>query len=162
MISKRVEKMISTQINREIESAYIYMAMQQYIANNYSFEGFEHFFGEQAKEEMDHAYSMIKFLHELDKEVSLEAIPKPQTDFKDYIDVFEKAYAHEQKVTAWIKEILVAAVEEKDFAAESLLRHFIDEQVEEEDTFRTHVETLNFIKDDKMAVMSYNLHLAKR
>ena len=50
---------------------------------------------------------------------------------------------HEQHVTALINNLMHIAVEEKDYAAQSRLQWFIDEQVEEEENA---VEIINKLK----------------
>ena len=94
MISPKVVKMINEQINREIESAYIYQAMEIYIGNEYNFSGIENFFHVQVQEENAHAYLMIDYLHRLGEKVELKAIPQPKSDYKSILEVFEAALEH--------------------------------------------------------------------
>ncbi len=56
----------------------------------------------------------------------------PKKIWKSILDMFQDALAHEKKVTAWIYGLNTLAIEEKDYATQSMLRWFIDEQVEEE------------------------------
>ena len=162
MVSKKMAELLSEQVNKEIQSAYIYFAMEQYLANSYDFSGFEHFMKKQAEEEIEHTYKMMNLLHSVDKKVELKAIPQPPTAYSDFIDVFKKAYEHEQYISKSIIELLETAIAEKDYATENFLRHFVDEQVEEEDNFRKIVETLDFINGDINAVMNFNLSLGQR
>ena len=43
---------------------------------------------------------------------------------------------HEQYITARIHELYALSLEEKDYASQTLLQWFVDEQVEEEDSAR--------------------------
>lgn len=162
MISQKVVKMINEQINREIESAYIYQAMEMYIGNEYNFPGIENFFHVQVQEEHAHSYLMIDYLHRLGEKVKLKEIPKPKTDYKSILEVFETALDHERKVTSWINDIMSAAFEEKDFSSQSFLKFFIDEQVEEEENFVKHIETLKFIDGNPQATMLFDQQLSNR
>ncbi|EHL15124.1 hypothetical protein HMPREF9630_00182 [Peptoanaerobacter stomatis] len=162
MISKKVVDMINEQINKEFESAYIYQAMEMYIGNEYNFAGIENFFHIQVQEETAHAYLMIDYLHRLGEKVNLKEIPKPKADFKSILEVFETALAHERKVTNWINEIMSVASDEKDFASQAFLRFFVNEQVEEEETFVKHIDTLKFINSDPHATMLFDQQLATR
>lgn len=162
MISKKVMEMINEQINREIESAYIYQAMELYIGNEYNFPGIQNFFHVQVQEETAHAYLMVDYLQKLGEKVVLKQIPKPKDDFKSIQEVFETALQHERKVTNWVNEIMSVAVEEKDFASQAFLRFFINEQVEEEETFVKHIDTLKFINGNPHATMLFDEQLKTR
>ena len=48
------------------------------------------------------------------------------------LDVFKKAYKHEQHMTASLNELSDMAVKEKDHATYNLLQWYVNEQVEEE------------------------------
>jgi ferritin len=73
-----------------------------------------------------------KYLQDQGAKVELAAIAAPKTEWKDLLEMFKDALAHEKKVTAWISDIMTLAVEEKDYATQNMLKWFIDEQVEEE------------------------------
>ena len=54
------------------------------------------------------------------------------------------------------------ASDEKDFASQAFLRFFVNEQVEEEETFVKHIDTLKFINSDPHATMLFDQQLATR
>ena len=162
MISKKVVQMINEQINRELESAYIYKAMEICIGNNYNFDGIKNFFNVQVQEETAHAYLMIDYLNRLGEKVELKDIPKPKNDYTSILEIFEAALEHERKVTNWINEIMAVAVEEHDFASQNFFRYFVSEQVEEEETFVKHKATLKFIDGNPHAMLLFNDQLSSR
>ena len=70
----------------------------------------------------------------------------PNEEFEDLLDVTKKALDHEKEVTRRIHEIAKAAREEGDERVISFIQLFVDEQVEEEDTFGklvTRLERIN-------------------
>lgn len=75
-MSNELSKKLNEQLNFEIESAYIYMAMANYM-DTQGMSGFDHFFVHQAKEEMEHAKEFYDFLQEMDWAPEYEAIAKP-------------------------------------------------------------------------------------
>ena len=75
----------------------------------------------------------------------LKAIAQVETDFENVTSVFEKALEHEQFVTASISKIMDVAVAESDYATQSFLKWFIDEQVEEEANVTEILDTLKLI-----------------
>lgn len=162
MISKKVVEMINKQINREFESAYIYQAMEVCVGNNYNFPGIQNHFHVQVQEETAHAYLMIDYLHRLGEKVELADIPKPQSEYKTILELFEASLNHERKVTNWINEIMAVAVAENDFASQSFIRWFINEQVEEEETLVKHIDTLKFIDANPHATLLFDQQLAQR
>jgi ferritin len=70
--------------------------------------------------------------------------------------------AHEREVTAMINNLNSLAVEEKDYATESMLRWFIDEQVEEEETAQSLIDALKMIKDNGFGLYTLDKELASR
>ena len=140
-MSEKLLEMINDQMNFELQSAYEYKAMQIY-ADDEEFEGFAHWFGHQVREEIEHAEKMTKFL----QEVGYKAMEAPNEEFEDLLDVTKKALDHEKEVTRRIHEIAKAAREEGDERVISFIQLFVDEQVEEEDTFGklvTRLERIN-------------------
>ena len=94
--------------------------------------------------------------------VNLEAIEKPNNQYRDIIDAFEKGYEHEQIVTKRIYEIADIASDEKEHATMNLLRWFIDEQVEEENNFSSLLKKVRRCKDNPAALYMMDDELATR
>jgi ferritin len=131
MLTKKLEDAINSQINKELFSAYYYLAMSAYCASK-DLDGFQNFFYVQYQEETFHAMKLYNYLLERGGNVVLGAIEKPPADFKSPLDVFEKTYEHEQVVTASINNLMDLAIKENDHATVSLMKWYVDEQVEEE------------------------------
>jgi ferritin len=98
--------------------------------NNY--KGFAHWMFVQVYEEDFHGSKLHNFLVDRGGKVQLRAIEAPHHDFKSLVDIFERTLNHEQLVTSKIHALFEIARDEKDYAAESFLKWYIDEQVEEE------------------------------
>lgn len=144
-MSEKLLEMLNEQMNFELQSAYEYKAMQIY-ADDEEFEGFAHWFGQQVREEIEHAEKMTKFLQEVGFKPVYKAIEAPNEEFNDLLDVTKKALDHEKEVTRRIHAIAKAAREEGDERVISFIQGFVDEQVEEEDTFGklvTRLERIN-------------------
>ena len=161
MISKRLVDAFSEQINRELYSEYFYLAMAAWLDAE-GFSGCANFFKVQVEEERFHAMKMYGFVNERGGRVDLKAIEKPQTEFDSVLEIFEKAYAHEQLVTKLINELMDVTIEEKDHAAKSFLNWFIDEQVEEEAAMDTILNKLKLINGDGMGLLMLDKDLSVR
>ena len=131
MLNNRVVELLNDQVNKEFYSAYLYLDFANYYHDK-SLDGFANWYEIQAKEEMDHAMLMVKFLQNNDHSVKLEAIAKPNVELKEFIDPLNEALKHEKYVTSLINNIYEVALETKDYRAQKFLSWFIDEQGEEE------------------------------
>ena len=160
-MKKRVEKAFNDQINEELFSSYVYLAMAAHFeANNW--EGFAGWMKHQAQEEMEHAMRLFTHLTRRGGRVALKAIGEPPLDFGTPLEAFEKALAHEQHITATITALYELALKEKDYPAQLELQWFIQEQVEEEENTGRAVELLKMAGDNKGALFMLDRQMANR
>lgn len=132
MLSKSMESALNRQVNRELYSAYLYLAMSAYFETT-GMKGFAKWMRIQAKEEQTHAMKIYDNVIARGGKVTLEAIEAPKAKWASAGKVFEEVYAHEQKVTAMINNLVDLAIKEKDHATFEMLQWFVKEQVEEEE-----------------------------
>ena len=161
MLSKSIQKAFDTQINNELESAYLYLAMSSY-CNAENFFGCSKWLRMQAQEELGHGMKLFDYVHHRGGQVTLLEIEKPNVGYKSLLEVFKDVLAHEQKVTGLIHKLYEAAVKENDYASQIELQWFITEQVEEEQTAMTIVEQLKMIGDNKPAMIMMDREMASR
>ncbi len=145
MIKQRLVDEINAQINRELNSEYIYLDMATYFEKE-GLAGFANFFKVQVEEERFHAMKFYKYLADRDGEILLKELANPHHEYKSVMEVFQKAYAHEQYITKSINDLMAIAIEEKDFATVSLLNWYVDEQVEEEANMSDIIDKLKLIE----------------
>jgi ferritin len=131
MLKKSVEDALNKQLNAELYSSYLYLAMAAYM-ETLSMKGFAHWLRLQSKEELAHGMKFYDYLIEAGGTVKLAAIDAPKTSWKSAGAVFDQVYAHEQKVTGLIHGLMDLAIKEKDHATTGFLSWFVKEQVEEE------------------------------
>lgn len=161
MISKKMTKAINEQINAELFSAYLYMAMSSY-AQVLGLKGSAHWFFVQMQEEMTHAFRFYKYVTDQGEHSVMDAIEKPQATFKSLLDMFEKTLAHEKTVTARINKLADLAVKESDHATGVMLNWFISEQVEEEATASEILQTLKLAGNQMSGVLMIDKELGAR
>ncbi|MFA5204403.1 MAG: ferritin [Lentisphaeria bacterium] len=161
MIGKRVLKAINEQIVKENYSAWLYLQMAAYFEKE-NLKGFAHWLRIQAQEEACHGLIFFNHLCDRGGEVALGAVAAPPQRFKSPLDVFEQGLAHEFTVTASIGAIMKAAVADDDFAAQSMLKWFVDEQVEEEANFDELRSKLARIGKDGNGVIQLDKELTAR
>lgn len=160
-ISDAMTAAINDQIKAEFDSAYIYLAMSAYFEDA-GLAGMSHWMRKQYKEEVEHAEKFIAYLYERGARVIIPEIAKPKESYNDALDVFRTAYAHEQYVTSRIYKLVDLAVSEKDYATQSMLKWFVDEQMEEEDNTGGIVAKLEFLGNDKHSIYIVDRELASR
>jgi ferritin len=161
MISKTVQDAINEQIKHELYSAYFYLGMSAYAeAENWS--GAAAWLRAQAAEEQSHAMKLFDFVNDRGGRVTLQAIAQPPQEYTSLLDVFEQVLAHERKVTALIHRLYETALSEKDYAAQSMLRWFIDEQVEEEKNATQIVDALKLVGTQGTALFMVDRQLGAR
>ena len=104
MLSKKVLELLNTQVNKEFYSAYLYLDMANYYKNE-GLNGFYNWYKVQAQEERDHALLFMDYIQQNGEAVVLEAIDKPDKEFKEFIDPLKEGAKHERYVTGLIHSI---------------------------------------------------------
>ncbi|MDW3865856.1 ferritin [Staphylococcus saprophyticus] len=161
MLNKELLDALNEQMNHEFYAAHAYMAMAAFCDDN-SYEGFANFYIQQAKEERFHGKKIYDYINDRGEHALFTAIPAPKTEFSSILETFEDGLAQEQDVTHRFYNLSDLANKDKDYATISFLNWFLDEQVEEEAMFETHIDNLNRIGDDSNTLYLYEKELAAR
>ncbi len=161
MISEKLNKLLNEQVQKEFYSAYLYLGMEAYFANQ-NLDGFANHFHVQVQEERDHAMKFFNYINQKGGKVELLKIDAPEINFKSAEEVFDLSLKHEQFVTASIYNLVDNALEEKDHGTNQFLQWFVTEQVEEEATADKILRKLKLIKDDSNGMFMLDAELAQR
>lgn len=161
MLSKSMEEALDRQINREFYSSYLYLAMSAY-CETMNMKGFARWLKVQAKEEHGHAMKIYEYVVARGGKVTLEAIEAPKAKWASAGKIFEEVYAHEQKVTGMINNLVDLAVREKDHATFEMLQWFVKEQVEEEAQANDILSQIKMVGDVPGHLFYIDHHLGKR
>ena len=160
-MNKKVYKVFNEQVQAELYSAYMYLAMSLYLEDK-NFKGMASWLKVQYEEERAHAFRLAKFMQERGVKPELLQIDAPPAEYGTPLEVFIKALEHEQYVTSRIHSMYEVAVKEKDYAAMTHLHWFIDEQVEEEDQTREIVDKLTMVGDNMNGLFVIDSQLGAR
>jgi ferritin len=155
-MDKKFVEAINTQLNFEIESAHVYLAMQNYFAGK-SLSGFKHWFQIQFREEMEHAQKFMDYLNDRGEKVEIRGFENPRNDFESILEILEVSLNHEKEVTRRINNLMKMAIELNDYASVSFLQWYIDEQVEEEANFAELIDKVNMIGDKGIYMLDREL-----
>jgi ferritin len=161
MISKKLHDAINAQINAELWSAYLYLAMSM-DAETKGYKGVANWFYVQFQEEQDHARIFMNYLNSVDAKVTLLPIDEVPATWNNVLAMFKQTLEHEKKVTALINNLAAIANEDRDFASINRLVWFIDEQVEEEENARDMITAVEAVEDNKYGMYMLDKELAAR
>lgn len=146
MISEKLVKAVNDQITKEIYSSNLYLSMSGYF-HSISLTGMASWMRNQSKEELMHAHKLFDFVLTRGGLPKIGKIDTPPNEWKNALDGFKDALAHEKFVTKSINDLTLLAQKEKDLPLEVLLHWFINEQVEEEATVQELVDRLTIAAD---------------
>ena len=149
--SERTRSAMNDQLMREIEAAYTYLSMAEFCQSK-GLLGFGRWLEDQSKEEWSHAMKFRRFIQDRGEAAVFDAVRQPANSFSSVMDVFERALEHERAVTQSINDLYALAQDEKDFATQSFLNWFVDEQVEEEKTVMGIIDWLRALGDTPQGV----------
>jgi ferritin len=161
MLSTPLNTAMNEQLKWELGSAYLYLAMADYFAEQ-GLAGSAHWMRLQGREELEHAMKFVDYVHERGGRVVLQALDPPPAGFTSPLDVFQRALAHEQEVSRRIDHLYRLATEEEDYASQAFLQWFVTEQVEEEQNAGQVVDQLTLAGDNSAALLVVDQGLAER
>jgi ferritin len=160
-ITKSIANLLNDQINRELESAYVYLAMSAW-ADGENLGGAASWLRLQWEEELAHATKLIDYVGERGGVVALKAISQPPAKYKDLLDVFRQVLAHEEAVSSAINDLYEKAAAAKDYATQTLLDWYVNEQVEEENAPAEVISMLEVAGASGSGLLIVDRRLAER
>ena len=161
MLNRRILDKLNKQMNAELYSAYLYLSMSAYF-ESVNMTGCANWMRVQAQEEMTHTMKFYSFIVERDGRIKMSSIKAPPDEWNSPLDAFESAYAHEQKVTGMVNDLVNIAIEVKDHATNSFLQWFVNEQVEEEASAERIIQKIKLMGDASGAMFMIDNELGQR
>ena len=161
MISDKMNAALNEQINKEMYSAFLYMAMSSH-SSGIGLKGVANWYMVQYHEEMFHAMKLYEYIHSQGGKVTLLPIAQPPAEFDSPLDMFTKTLAHEQMVTQSINQLMDLAIEERDHATRIFLQWYVTEQVEEEENDNEIIDQLRLIDGSPQGLMMLDRELGQR
>jgi len=161
MIDPLMVAALNEQVNAELWSGYLYLSMS-YDMDDKGFPGIAGWFAVQAHEEFEHATRIAKYIVSRDAKVLMKPIAEVRQEWKSPVDAFEDTLKHEKIVTGLIHKLMDRAIESKDYETQNMLKWFIDEQIEEEETPRQFLQTLKVIENYPGAMYMFDKKLGER
>lgn len=160
-LDTNLRNLLNEQINHEMSSSYIYLAMSSWFEET-PYSGFAQWMYTQSLEETDHAMKFYHFLVDRNAQVNLMAIDQPHASYDSALDVFKASLEQEQNVTAQIHKLYATADEARDYETKNFLNWFLDEQVEEEKNVRDMIDRLELIGDNPVGLLQLDQEADRR
>jgi len=141
MLSKKIEKLLNVQVEKEGYSSNLYLAMASW-AENEGYKGISEWLYAQSEEERMHMLKFISYINEKDGKAVIPGFEKPAFKVKNAKELFDAVLKHENFITDSINEIVALTIQEKDFSTYNWVQWFVNEQVEEESNVKTILDKL--------------------
>jgi ferritin len=161
MLSKTIQKALNNQIRNEFASSYLYLSMAAFCEES-NLSGMAKWMKMQSDEEKNHGMKLFGYVHERNGSVELGALEQPADDFKSPLEMFNRVYSHELKVSESITKLYELALKEKDYPTQVMLQWFVTEQVEEEKTALGIIEQLKITGDSPVSLLMLDRQLGTR
>ncbi|MGC4115065.1 MAG: ferritin [Myxococcales bacterium] len=161
MIGRKMLDALDTQINEELYSAYLYLAMSAY-CEAHAYKGFGAWLRVQHEEEHQHALKLIDHVIARGANPNLRPVKAPPAEYGSIVQVFEAVLGHERLVTERVHALHELAVTEKDVAAQVFMQWYVTEQVEEEAAAAEIVDKLKLVGDRPGAALYLDKEYGKR
>jgi len=161
MIGQKMQDALNAHVTSELFSANLYLAMSAYCEGK-AYAGFARWLRIQYFEEVEHAHKMLDHVISRGGTAVIGAVSAPDRDFGSILEVFEKVFDHERRVTQAIDELYRAASAERDPASQVFLQWFVNEQVEEEARVKEIVDKLKMVGDKSSAALYLDKEYGKR
>lgn len=161
MLSSKMESALNEQINRELYSSYLYLAMSAYCETQ-NLPGTANWLRLQSREEYEHAMRIYEYILDRGGKIALKSIAQPPADFGSPVKIFEQTLEHEKFISDKINALYAMAQQENDYPTQVMLQWFITEQVEEEKSTGEILGQLKMIGDNPAALIVLDRQLAAR
>jgi ferritin len=161
MLKKAMQRALNEQINAELYSSYLYLAMSAW-CHAHDLNGMGGWFRVQAQEELIHVGKFFTYVLDRDGSIELAKIDAPPVEWKSALAAFEGALEHEQKVTTRVNKLVDLARKDGDHSTDTFLQWFVNEQIEEEATARQIVGQLRLIGENGSGLYLLDKELGAR
>lgn len=160
MLNEKVEKALNKQIELELFSSQLYLAMASWAEKN-GYNGSANFLYAHTDEERGHMLRLFHYVNDRGSHAIVPKIEQPKTEYVSVQAVFEEILEHEKMISSEINNLVGICYEEKDFTTTNFLQWYVQEQIEEETLFSTILDKLNLLGGDKARLYMFDNEMEK-
>ncbi len=160
MLTKKVESALNEQIKLEFFSSHLYLSMASW-AEVSGYKGSADFLFQHAEEERIHALKLFRYVNDRGGKAIAGTVEQPKDTYESIASVFKEILEHEILISSAINNLVGTCMDERDFTTTNFLQWYVTEQIEEESTFRTVLDKLNLLGDDKAKMYMFDNDIVK-
>ncbi|MEA4861903.1 MAG: ferritin [Victivallaceae bacterium] len=161
MITEKMAKAVSAQINLEFESAYLYLALAAE-AEALGFPGAGGWLRIQAQEELTHAMKFLTYMHDRNAKPEFPPVKCACSEVRTLLDLYQMVLAHEIMITTAIGKLADVAAAEHEYTLTPILNWFLTEQIQEESDAMKIVDKLKLAGNSGDALLFLDRELGLR
>lgn len=155
-----MEDALNQQIALEGYASFLYLSMASW-CDKQGLQGCAAFMHRQSEEERAHMLRIFHYISEVDGHALTPAISQPPHEFESIRSLLEQVYAHEQKVTAAIHNLISVSYQDNDHTTLNFLQWYVTEQREEEALMRNILDRVRLIGDGPMSLFYIDKEIEK-
>ncbi|OCF96958.1 non-heme ferritin [Gilliamella sp. ESL0441] len=148
MLTDQMVKKLNEQLNLEFYSSNLYLQMSAW-CDDQNFPSFGKFLRDHAGEERQHMERLFDYVLDCGSLALIGKIEAPESQYPSLLELFKVAYQHELKITKAINALVDYALTQKDFSTFNFLQWYVSEQHEEEKLFKSIVDKLELVGENK-------------
>ena len=160
MISAKMTKALNEQVTNELGASHKYLTMA-YSFDHMGLKIFAQRFIQQSDEERMHAMKIAKFICDVGGEVAIGSMGSLKGNYSSAKAIVKAALDSELTVTKQINDLVALSEKEKDYATNSFLKWFVDEQVEEVSSMTELLQLITMAGEQNLFAVETRLAAAK-
>ena len=157
-MNPEIAEALNEQIRKEFNAAFLYLAFSVNM-KEYGMRGAGKWLRAQYREECGHALRLLDYMELRRVPVRVPAVEAPEYTWERPVDIFQLAWEHERMITQAIHSLVSLCAREQDYATQSLLMDYVDEQVEEESRVEDILSALHRCGNDTSALLQVDARL---
>ncbi len=159
MLAEAMVRKLNEQINLEFYSSNLYLQMSAWCEDK-GLDGAAEFLRGHATEEMEHMQRLFTYVSETGAVPILGTIDAPPHQYESLGEVFRLTFDHECMITKKINELAHVAFSTQDYSTFNFLQWYVAEQHEEEKLFKTILDKIDLLGEDKQGLYFIDKELA--
>lgn len=159
-ISDKIHMALKAQLKNELDSSRLYLAMSQWLEFNGWF-GAAKLWKKYADEELVHVDRFYKYMQDRNAMPCTPVAKEQPTEFKGIKEIVIASYEHEVQVSNWIRDIALAALNEKDLHTYDFMMELIREQTEEEAKTLYWVDRVEMLEQQNVSLFFLDKEFSK-
>lgn len=161
MLNEKIKNLLNTQIQKEFESAYLYLDIYTFYESK-GLHGFASWFKKQTLEELKHGDKILGYLLDCNEYPKLFDIDSEEHIFHELGTPLQDSLKHEQYITSLINQLYLEAEKQKDLRTMNFLQWFIEEQAEEETSAQDLISAYSNFSDSTEGLFLLDQKLGER